>query len=87
MTSLTPTTPENCRQMAVECGRRANKHWAFGETNKARREIERARELTLLALKLEQDSLPVPQSQAAERPDASPLAASGHLHSDTAGAA
>lgn len=87
MTSLTPTTPENCRQMAVECGRRANKHWAFGETNKARREIERARELTLLALKLEQDSLPVPQSQAA-RPDHSPLAWSGHLiHSDTTGAA
>ena len=82
MTSLTPTTPENCRQMAVECGRRANKHWAFGETNKARREIERARELTLLALKLEQDSLPVPQSQAATGQTADASRSSSGLSSE-----
>ncbi len=55
MSALTPTDAASCRAMAVECGRRANQHWAFGEPGKARREIERARELTLLALKLEQE--------------------------------
>ena len=77
MTSLTPTTPENCRQMAVECGRQANAARLRGDVRAAMAALDRSRELCLLALKLEQDSLPVPQSQAA-RPDALPLAASGH---------
>jgi hypothetical protein len=53
MSHLSPTTPENCRLLAIECGRRANRHWARGETGKARSEVERARDLTLLALHLE----------------------------------
>ena len=78
MTSLTPTTPENCRQMAVECGRQANAARLRGDVRAAMAALDRSRELCLLALKLEQDSLPVPQSQAAERPDALVPLASGH---------
>lgn len=55
MSALAPVDAASCRAMAVECGRRANKHWARGFTGKAKREVERARELTLLALKFEQE--------------------------------
>lgn len=41
--------------MAVDAGRWANRYVALGETAKALREIEWARELCLLALKFEQE--------------------------------
>jgi hypothetical protein len=51
-------TPEQLRAEAIECGRRANRHLAFGENNKARYQIEKARKLTLRALELEQSTPP-----------------------------
>ena len=56
MTALTPTDAASCRAMALECGRRANKFFAKGMTSSAMREIERARDLTLLGLKFEIES-------------------------------
>lgn len=44
---------EELRAQAVEAGRLANRCLAFGENNKARRHIERARKLVLQALILE----------------------------------
>lgn len=54
MSAVTLRTPENCRAMAVECGRRANEFVAIRQYAKAGKELTRARELTLLALELEQ---------------------------------
>ena len=49
-------TPSACREEAIRQGRLANE--ARGDPRKAAKHIERARELTVLALKLEADSTP-----------------------------
>lgn len=46
-------TPEGCRAMAVDCGRLADELRKNGQIKAAREQIERARELTLQALRLE----------------------------------
>lgn len=54
---VTPTTPENCRAMALDCLWLSQQHAGAGRADLADRSVDRARELTVLALKLEQDSI------------------------------
>jgi hypothetical protein len=58
----TTRTPEELRAEAVQCGKRASRYLAFGSNYAARRELNRARELTLKALEIEQAAGPRPQS-------------------------
>ncbi len=51
------TDPHLCREEAVRQGRLANEAVLAGDKRKARDHIERARDLTLLAARLEQDEL------------------------------
>jgi hypothetical protein len=80
---VTPTTPENCRAMAADCDRLAQQHIRAGLHGLAGRAIDRARELTILALKLEQDSIlsnSVPASSQAltDKPGSDPPSAVRH---------
>ena len=52
---MTIATPEGCRSLAAECGRRANQFASCGDLVKAGREKARQQTLTVLAAKLEQD--------------------------------
>jgi hypothetical protein len=54
---MTPTSPANCRAMADDCRRLAQQHALAGRHSFAVRSADRARELVILALKLEQDSI------------------------------
>jgi hypothetical protein len=58
MSALTPTDAASCRAMALECGRRAQQFADKSDMAGAGAQIERARQLCLLALKFEQDSPP-----------------------------
>jgi hypothetical protein len=52
--SLVPATPEECRAMAAECGRRAQQYANARHHYSAKLEIDQALQLTLRALELEQ---------------------------------
>jgi hypothetical protein len=72
MNAITPTTPENCRAMAVECGRRANALRLSGDAAGAMKQLDRSRDLCLLALKLEQEqNLPGPHLSVGSNGDPS----------------
>lgn len=49
-------TPSACREEAVRQGRLATEAYRVGDDKKAKKHVERARELTVLALKLEKNT-------------------------------